>query len=480
MAHLNHEEYQSKVTAVVVLFILYDILGFCGNVLVLFIYGTRYPKTRFRLLVLALSVVDFTSCCTTVPLETVSTYLYFDPPSRGLCKAKNFFVQLTGLSAMYMLFVTAVYKYRQICTPFKKQLTQKFIIILCCSGIISSMICAIPAGILWDINNHTDIINNKTDHAKICEVHKRYHDTLVPQFYRHLLSAYDIFLLATIVLYIFVAKKTFAHYRMMKRNVNKAVQDVLNRSRSFTSKSSSSKLCSGGPAEPGKDVLNRSRSFTSKSSSTKLCSDGSTLEKTEPGQEVLNRSRSFTSNSSSSKLCSGGSTLEKTKPGSENEISENNVSAIKPSFEISYDSSSEIKATNDIPPGSNVTDDDKRRKTMTTLPQPDSTDSAPVLATTVARQPSQQRTIDIRKVLIMVIIAGTFSVTFLMALTFGYVFAIRGLDDYSSVDEYIALFSCYRFYFINYCLNPTVYFAFDRRFREEVIKLLTCISCRRK
>ena len=101
MANFNNEEYQSKVTAVVVLFILYDILGFCGNITVLFIYGTRYPKNRFRLLVLALSIVDFTSCCTTVPLETVSTYLYFDPPSRGLCKAKNFFVQLTGLSAMY-------------------------------------------------------------------------------------------------------------------------------------------------------------------------------------------------------------------------------------------------------------------------------------------------------------------------------------------------------------------------------------------
>ena len=401
MANFNHEEYQSKVTAVVVLFVIYDILGFCGNILVLFIYGTRYPKNRFRLLVLALSAVDFTSCCTTVPLETVSTYLYFDPPSRGLCKAKNFFVQLTGLSAMYMLFVTAVYKYRQICRPFKKQLTPKFIIMLCCSGIVSSLICAIPAGILWDINNHNDTLDNKTDFARICEVHEKYHGTIVPQMYRHLLSAYDVFLLATIVLYFFVAKKTFAHYRRMKRNVNKSIQDA----------------------------LKRSHSFVSKSSSDKLCSDGSTTEKTD--------------------------------------ISGNSVSE-------SNETSSVRKPTDEALSDSNATDDDKHH-TMNELSPSDSNDPASAKRKTIQ---NQQRPIDIRKVLIMVIIAGTFSVTFLMALAFGYVFAIFDLQDYGSVDEYIALFTCYRLYFINYCLNPTVYFAFDRRFRDEVIKLLTCSTCR--
>ena len=372
MANFNNEEYQSHATVVVALFILYDILGLCGNSLVLFIYGTRYPKNRFRLLVLALSAVDFTSCCTTVPLETISTYLYFDPPSMELCKAKNFFVQLTGLSAMYMLFVTAVYKYRMICQPFKKKLTSKFIIVLCCSGIISSLIFAVPAGILWDINNHTVTFDNKTDYARICEVHEQYHDTLAPQIYRHVLSAYDVFLLATIVLYFFVAKKTFAHYRMMKRI-------------------------------------------------------GNTPD------------------------------LKTTNESSSDATSETN------------ESSSCIKTTNGSSSDSNSINADTK-PTMILLTLSVSND-------TTSSMQNQQRPIDIRKVLIMVIIAGTFSVTFIMALSFGYVFALRDLKDYNSVDEYIVLFSCYRFYFINYCLNPMVYFAFDRRFREEVMKFLVCSSC---
>ena len=293
---------------------------------------------------------------------------------------------------MYMLFVTAVYKYRLICKPFTKQHTQKFIILLCCSGIVSSLICAVPAGILWDINNHTLTLDNKTDYARICEVHERYHDTLVPQMYRHLLSAYDIFLLATIVLYFFVAKKTFAHYRMMKRKLNMSLQGALKRSCTFVSKSNSN---------------------------NKFTSDGSTTE--------------------------------------------NN-------------GSSEVRPIDDDPPADNVTCADNNEST--TQPSP-SVSNDLTTADRKAKPPNHPRTIDIRKVLIMVIIAGTFSVTFLMALTFGYVFAIRDLQDYNSIDEYIALFSCYRFYFINYCLNPTVYFAFDRRFRDEVIKLLKCQECRR-
>ena len=80
----------------------------------------------------------------------------------------------------------------------------------------------------------------------------------------------------------------------------------------------------------------------------------------------------------------------------------------------------------------------------------------------------------IRKVIIMVIISGTFSLTFIMALTFGYVFALRDYKDYSSINDIVLMFCCYRFYFINYALNPVVYFALDSCFRKEVTRIIFC------
>ena len=92
--------------------------------------------------------------------------------------------------------------------------------------------------------------------------------------------------------------------------------------------------------------------------------------------------------------------------------------------------------------------------------------------TSVDTPPRAQSTLSanqIRTVLIMVILAGTFSVTFLMGLSFGYVFALRKYEDYSSTGELVFLFACYRLYFLNYAMNPVVYFTLDKKFRKEVV-----------
>ena len=217
--------FQETILPVVFMFIVYDIVGLVGNIVVLYIYKVRYPKNRFRCLVLWLSIIVLTSCCSTVPMETVSTWLWFEAPSRDLCKAKNFLVQFTALSAMFMLFVTAVYKYRQICHPIGKQPTQSVIMISCFCGIVMSLTFATPAAILWNVNNHTLSYDNASEQVDICEVHVRFQGTVYPSLYRHFLSAYSIFLIATIILYIFVAKATDKHYLRMKQRSIPPVDD---------------------------------------------------------------------------------------------------------------------------------------------------------------------------------------------------------------------------------------------------------------
>ena len=104
-----------------------------------------------------------------------------------------------------------------------------------------------------------------------------------------------------------------------------------------------------------------------------------------------------------------------------------------------------------------------------------SSQSSRQLATYIPQQSVSHLTpAQIRKVIIMVIIAGTFSLTFIMALTFGYVFALRDYKDYSSISDIVLMFCCYRFYFINYALNPVVYFALDSCFRKEVMRIIFC------
>ena len=383
MADLK-QEFQTSILPVVVTFIVYNVIGFLGNMTVLYIYGFRYPKTRFRYLVIALSFVDFTSCCSTVPMETVSVWFWFEAPSELLCKAKNFSVQFTGLSAMYMLFVTAVCKYRTICRPFGTQMSKVSIIILCGCGLVGSLMCASPAAILWGVNNYTVTDGNHSEDILVCEVQTQYHRTKYPELYRHLLSAYDLFLVATILLYVFVARATITHVMHMKKLQRKHEGLLITRSCSVTSSSQTM--------------------FTTE-----------TIIEPEKSQS--------------------GSDLKTSPTGSRRQTT--------------------MRRQNSL-----TTERMERRTSLITTVN----NSRPTLRTTP---------IQVRKVVIMVVIAGTFSMTFLLALAFGYVFALRNFHDYSSTKELLLLFCFYRFYFINYAMNPVVYFCLDLTYRKELIKLLT-------
>ena len=347
------DEFQETVTPVIVYFVILNIVGLFGNSFILYIYSFRYKKSHFRLLVLSLSCVDMISCCTTVPMEMVSTWFWFSAPSRGLCKLKNFCVQFSATCAMYMFFVTAVYKYLRICRPYGKHGTKKNVAQLFFMGISVSLLLATPAAIMWDINVESMVMNNVTETVRICEIFKDYRGTPYPLVYRIVLSVYNILLIATIVLYFFVAKTIIVHIRGRRWKTMPAKRKV------------------------------------EKQTSLSTTDDTDTTE-TDTSQVEDISNNSSAANRQSTGYRQGRSTLS---------LSE------------------------------------------------------------------------IRKAVILVILAGTFSATFTMGLSLGYVFATHSYKDFASINEMVALFSCYKFYYINYALNSIVCLILDRSYRSEVFKL---------
>ena len=375
-----NEEFQIVVLPVIVYFIICNVVGFVGNTAVLYVYRWRYPRNRYRLLVLIISVVDLTACCTVVPLETISTWFWFDAPSTAICKAKNFFVVFNGLAATYMLFITAIYKFRRICRPFGRQVTETMILILASIGVLFAIILGTPAFILFDLNNGTVNLNNKTEEIFTCGVHKSFRGTLYPAIFRHCLTVYSIAMITTAVLYIFVAKTTLAHVRNLKMKRKVSIQAT-------------------------------SESSLSNASKTALSTISQAMDKTPKRSQGLTQSAKKETNKSET---------------------------------------------------------EKRSKNRNTEGQ--------TISSEKSGSKSQLSATQIRAVLIMTIIATTCSITFLMGLIIGYVFVLRANSDFSSTGEMVALFACYRIYFINYAVNPVVYLILDRKFREELIKAFRSLA----
>ena len=383
------KEFHSLMIPTIIGFIICNVVGCLGNITVIYVYSLRYPRNHFRFLVLALSIVDFTSCCTTVPMETVSTWLWFDAPSSVLCKTKNFFIQFTGLSAIYMLFVMAFYKYRRICKPLRKQLTQRTLIIVCCLGFGNSLAFATPTIYFWDINSYNITYDNTTEISYVCEVQRSLLDTPFPRIYRHILSAYNICLFATIGLYINIAKTIIKHKRQMEKRQNGEVIVL--------------------------DTLSPTKRSKHADVADFDCNNVTGLDL-----------RPAT----------------KTSPSTSENQNKADIEQLKVSLSETV----------------------KRCKVSPTRP-----------ITAVASSSSQITSVLIRKVVIMVILSGTFAVTFLLGQVFGYTFAIRGFKDFGSLYELRLLFTFDRLYFLNYAINPVVYFALDRHFRTETFALVRCL-----
>ena len=404
-------DFRATVTPLLVFLIVLNIIGFLGNAIVFFIYMFRYKRNQFRRLILALCFVDLVSCCTTVPMETVSTWYWFDSPSIALCKLKNFFVQFSVMSATYMLFVTAVYKYRRICRPFSTQMTHKSIVIYCCFGVCLSAFLAIPAPVLWSINNQTEGWKSTSDDVFVCEINNVYRGTIFPAVYRIILAVYDIFLvLAAVVLYIIVAKVAVCHFHRMKGRTKSANETSIS------------------------NGLAASRAGTSKSDSGVLEND-----KSEPPTQLETYS---------------------------NSTSENNI-ARQPQTNKAEEKRGTMKNTHQIV---------RKAETNVTLVGieieiPAQTTEEPG---NVVRSRGRQQFLSksqLRSVFMMVIITGTFAITYILGFSFGFIFALWRFSDFDSLGDLAFMFSFYRLYFINYAINPIIYFAMDMRFRQEVIKL---------
>ena len=426
-------KFRDLVLPVIVLLTVYDIMGFIGNITVVYIYKFQYPKNRFRCLVLAMAMVDLTSCFTTIPMEIIATWLWFNFPCRELCKMKSFFIQFTENSAIYILFVTAVYKYRQICKPFSKQATQKSIVISCAVGFLFAIIFATPSAIMWDINNYNLTSYNISEMVLICEVNKGFHNTLYPAVYQLVLYGYTLFLLATVILYIFVARTTIQHFRRLPR-----------------------------PRRP--ETVFDNPVFTVEQHEERNEQEGNIRKELGmPIQETTDGTTdTYRNTSTPQQLNSTISTSQMTTP------------------DVIHETHRTSKQThNDIiraPSTPQLTHNDTHTTPSTCqLTHAGIHKTSSTSNNTHKNSPASQLTPSrIRKVAIMVILAGTFSVTFFLALGVGYVFAVREFDDYKSLGDLVFFFCCYRFYFINYCLNPVVYFVLDGRFRKEVKKLIMC------
>ncbi|XP_052771275.1 D(1C) dopamine receptor-like [Mya arenaria] len=222
-----NDEIKRALTPVSVFVGIEAVVGFFGNLFVLYVFIKRYHDCNFRYFVLCLAFLDFISTLTTIPGEILTQQFWYKYPFPIVCKIKSFFNVFTVSGEALCLCIIAVDRYRKICAPFRWQIKPRQALIMC--GVIygAAFIISLPVSFLWGIHHDIRIYNGRNVTVTICEKDAKYADSRHPFEYATSVEVLiGICLIVMLILYILVAKKLILGRSLAQMRQNSRVPMV--------------------------------------------------------------------------------------------------------------------------------------------------------------------------------------------------------------------------------------------------------------
>ncbi|XP_060599042.1 D(1) dopamine receptor-like [Ruditapes philippinarum] len=208
LARQLNDDFREAVLPVTVFVGIEVVVGFFGNLLVIYVFLFRYHVCNFRYFVLCMAVVDFTSTLTTMPGEMVTQMYWYIYPYRLICKIKSFFNMFTVAAETLCLLIIAIDRYRKVCSPFGWQIRPKMALFLCGVVYFVSFIIALPVPFFWGIHTAKYEYKNQTVNVTVCEKDEEYNKTDHPLKYSYTVQGMiSVCLISIFGLYILVARK---------------------------------------------------------------------------------------------------------------------------------------------------------------------------------------------------------------------------------------------------------------------------------
>ncbi|XP_050409737.1 gastrin/cholecystokinin type B receptor [Patella vulgata] len=206
-------------------------IGTIGNALVIYIFGFRYRKSPFNMLITILAIYDLLSCIIHMPLDIVGMLLPEILPHSIFCKAACTMVSVTMIAASIVLIAIAIMRYRGVSKPLSRNIDIRE-----AKGI--GILAIIPAvGLSWPIifMFTTETITSKEGRKiAMCGIHDKAYTTYALAFHSVLLGLFLVNFISLVVFYLVIARvminrnKVFAQKN--KRNRSIAIASIMEKS----------------------------------------------------------------------------------------------------------------------------------------------------------------------------------------------------------------------------------------------------------
>lgn len=193
------------------------VVGVFGNLLVLYIYTSKYHPSTYRSFILWLGLIDLIACTVGMPLLIVSMLRPYMFPSEQTCKTLRFMHVFSVVSSAFIVIAIALERHRRICNPFSQEMTTKKINLMCVVACVLGSLVAIPAIFVYGDAVVETGVHNIT--GTECFIDPEFEHSLFPKGYfmfQLLLSLVSMVIMG--IFYFRIGTRILLHHQFIRDN----------------------------------------------------------------------------------------------------------------------------------------------------------------------------------------------------------------------------------------------------------------------
>lgn len=240
---------RSELLAPVIAFLcLLMVFGILGNLLVLYVYEFRFKRSSSRTFILCLALLDFVACVIGMPYHIYDMYHTFTYYDEGSCKGLSYILGVTVTASSIVLTLIAIDRYRKICKPFGKQISDLGTKKACFASVFVASLFSIPNIIMY--GNASIEVEGENFTGVECYIKDEYGDSSESYVYFGLF--FLLFITTTIVLIILYS---LVGIKIRKRASNISNDSVSARKERAAGKRKSFSFCGASDPETTNEIL---------------------------------------------------------------------------------------------------------------------------------------------------------------------------------------------------------------------------------
>jgi hypothetical protein len=246
-----NDERSELLTPVIAFLCLLMVFGILGNLLVLYVYEFRFKRSSSRTFILCLALLDFVACVIGMPYHIYDMYHTFTYYEEGSCKGLSYILGVTVTASSIVLTLIAIDRYRKICQPFGKQISDLGTKKACFASVFVASLISIPNIIMY--GNASIEVDGENFTGVECYIKDEYGETAESYVYFGLF--FLLFMTTTIVLVILYSLVGIKIRKRATNISNDAVSTSSTKKERAVGKRKSFSFCGASDPETTNEIL---------------------------------------------------------------------------------------------------------------------------------------------------------------------------------------------------------------------------------